>query len=151
MYNSNHSPMNQQVKLYSSTAALTLESSKLSNGSYTVNTELAPIINNNADWSQKIILQIGEYELPILSSVLLGYLPKCEFKRPTKGLKVERQSNKVFLYCSERNKGALAMPINLGQVFQASTLLLSQLKRNYNLEAELLIASLRGSAALYQP
>lgn len=139
---------------FGANAALTVEATPLlvkgEPAGWTVNLEVAPIMNHNADWSRKIQLQLSEVELPILASVLLGFLPRCQFKRPGKGIYVERQPGKLFLRGSH-NAENYALPLTIGSSFHFTALVLQQLQKHLGgIDTDTMLAALRGSAALYQ-
>jgi hypothetical protein len=143
-----------KVRCFGGSAALTVEATWLTRdaGSVaTINLDVAPRQMDSVDWSRKITLQLSENELPLFAAVCLGYLPKCQFKRPGKGILIERQNSKLFLSASAEGDGnRFSLPIPIGQTFQIGCLALSQLKKQVQLDdADLIIASLRGAAALY--
>lgn len=87
-----------------------------------------------------------------MAAVCLGYLPKARFKRSGKGIFIERQTNKLFIFATQGSGNAFALPIPIGQTFQVSSLVLSQLQKQTEYsDSNLLIAALRGAAALYKP
>ena len=155
--NPNNTPADQpKVRCYGYQAALTVEGTRLTSqhnphGIATVNLDIAPNQGSQVDWSHKITLQLSDTELPVLAAVCLGYLPSAQFKRPTKGIYIERQDNKLFVSASQGAGNQFALPIPIGQTFQIGCLLLAQLKQQVALEdSDLLIAALRGAAALYK-
>ena len=143
----------EKVRCFGSNAALTIEATKLNRDDDTVptvNIDVAPRNNKNVDWSRKITLQLSEDELPIYASVLLGQLPICEFKRPLKGIRIQRQKSRLYITATAQGDGnAFALPIPIGQTFRISSLVLKQLKLQSELDGDLLIAAIKGAAALY--
>lgn len=144
-----------KVKCYGNAAALTVEATKLLQKGevvgVTVNLEMAPIANRQADWSRKITIQLSEDELPVFASVLLGYLPKCEFKRPGKGIFIERQASKMFYKATQGSGNHFVMPVPIGQTFRVSSLVLNQLSAQSGLQdGQLIMAAIKGSAGLYR-
>ena len=155
--NPDNTPANQpKVRCFGSNAALTVEGtlllSKGEHVGHTVNLDVAPRRGENVDWNRKITIQLSDTELPILASVCLGFLPKAHFKRADKGIIVERQPSKLYIAATQGSGNAFALPIPIGQTFQVSSLLLAQLQKHMELtDGNLLIAALRGAAALYKP
>ena len=153
---SKSNPANQRkVKCFGSKAALTVEACPLiTNGEMsgeTLNLDVAPRERENVIWEKKITVQLSENELPIFACVCLGYLPKGEFKRPSKGITVERQSNKLYISATQGAGNIHGLPIPIGQTFHVGNIALMQLqKQTGNNDSELLIAALRGAAALYR-
>ena len=151
------SPADQaKVRCYGSAGALTVEATQLhKNGQVcgdTVNLDVAPKDSNGVQWDRKITLQLSDSELPILASVCLGFLPKAQFKRPDKGIVIERQVNKIYFNATQGAGNNFALPVSIGQTFQITALVLTQLQKQTGLsDGNLLIAALRGSASLYQP
>lgn len=143
-----------KVRCYGSKAALTVEATSLvAKGEFlgqTINLDVAPRQAAKIIWNRKITLQLSETELPLLAAVCLGYLPKVDFKRANKGIVVERQPNKLFIFATRGSGNAFALPLSIGQTFQIGALALTQLKKQSTLQdGELLIAALRGGAALF--
>lgn len=150
---SDHPSNLPKARCFGSNAALTVEASLLPSkgktGGDTVNIDVAARFGETVDWSNKITFQLDETELALFASVCLGYLPSCEFKRPGKGIKIERQPGKLYISAS-RSDARFSLPVPIGQVFQVSTLILAQLQKHSFVSGEVLIASLRGAAALFR-
>jgi hypothetical protein len=150
------SPADQaKVRCFGSTGALTVEATLLQkNGAAcgdTVSLDVAPKDSNGVQWDRKITLQLSTTELPILAAVCLGYLPKAQFKRPDKGIVIERQDNKLYVCATQGAGNNFSLPVPIGQAFQIASLLLIQLQKQTQLnDGDLLIAALRGSASLYK-
>lgn len=150
------SPVYQaKVRCFGSTGALTVEATLLhKKGTVygdTVNLDVAPKDSDRVQWDRKITLQLSETELPILASVCLGYLPKAQFKRPDKGIVIERQPNKLYVCATQGAGNNFSLPVPIGQTFQIASLLLIQLQKQTQLnDGDLLIAALRGSSSLYK-
>lgn len=151
------SPSDQpKVRCFGSNAALTVEATPLlvkgvPHG-HTVNLDVAPRQGENVIWARKITVQLSDTELPIMAAVCLGYLPKAHFKRSGKGIFIERQPNKLFVSATQGSGNAFALPIPIGQTFQVSSLVLSQLQKQADYsDGNLLLAALKGAAALYKP
>ena len=145
----------QKVKCYGQAAALTVEATPLLHKGVsvgvTVNLEMAPIIDRDVDWSRKITVQLSEDELPVFAAVLLGYLPKCHFKRSDKGIFVERQNGKMFFKATAGAGNNFVMPVAIGQTFRVSSLVLKQLSTQSGIpDGSLVLAAIRGSAGLYK-
>lgn len=119
---------------------------------HTVNLDVAPRQGENVIWARKITIQLSDTELPIMAAVCLGYLPKAHFKRSGKGIVIDRQPNKLYVSATQGSGNAFALPIPIGQTFQVSSLILSQLLKQTALtDSNLLVTALRGAAALYKP
>ena len=148
-------PENQaKARCFGAKAALTVEATQLIHkgvpSGWTVNLDVAPRQGESIQWNRKITVQLSDTELPLLAAVCLGYLPKVSFKRPTKGISVERQANKLFISATQGSGAAFALPVPIAQTFQVGVLVLAQLKKQSPLDdGELIIAALRGAAALY--
>ncbi len=139
---------------YGANAAITVEATQLlvkgEPAGWTVNLDVAPIVNREVDWKRKVQIQVSETELPILAGVLMGYLPKCKFQRSSKGIYLERQPGKLFVRGSA-NAENFALPLSIGSTFHFSALVLQQLQKHLGgIETDTMLAALRGSAALYQ-
>ena len=140
---------------YGSNAALCVEATQLLEkgepAGWTVNLDVAPIENRQTAWNQKVTIQASRTELPVLAAVLLGYLPKCKFQRGGKGIYLERQPGKLFVRGSANAKN-YALPLTIGDTFHLAALVLQQLQKHLGgIETDMMLAALRGSAALYDP
>ncbi len=143
----------EKARCYGARAALTVEAAPLMQRGapigWTVNLDVAPRNGDSIEWCRKITLQLSETELPILAAVCLGYLPFADFKRPQKGIHIERQPGKLFLSATQGRGTGYSLPIPTGQTFLIGTLVLKQLSKHTKLnDGSLLLASLRGAAAL---
>jgi hypothetical protein len=144
----------KKVRCFGSSAALTIEASKLLHKGDpvgdTVNIDVAPRHGESVDWAKKITVQLGETELPIFASVLLGYLPAASFKRSTKGVEITRQANKLYIVASEGSGKRYSLPVPMAQCYLVSTLVLEQLEKlSGGLSPEFIIAGLRGASSLF--
>jgi len=144
-----------KLRCFGSTGALTIEATYLHKKGRicgdTVNIDVAPKDNCGVNWDNKITLQLSDSELPVLASVCLGYLPKAQFKRPTKGIIIERQTGKLYVCATQGSGKNFSLPVPIGQTFQITALVLAQLQKQSHLDdGQLLIAALRGAASLYK-
>lgn len=146
--------MQPKVKCFGSHAALCAEAtftSPESGRTPTINLEVAPRKGPDVIWDRKIIIQLSDSELPIVCSVLMGYLPRIHLKRPGRGIEMERQPNKIFVKASSGTGNLFVLPISIGDTFRLTSLLLKQLSKQSGLEDEnLILAALRGAASLYK-
>jgi hypothetical protein len=144
-----------KVRCYGAQAALTAEATPLlvkgEPCGDTVNLEVAPRQGETFNWRRKITIQLSKTELPLIAAVCLGYLPNAHFKRPGKGIVIERQSNKLFISASQGSGNVFALPLPIGQTFQLACIILAQLQKQTELsDGALLMAALRGAAGLYK-
>jgi hypothetical protein len=149
-----HPSLQEKVRCYGARAALTAEATFIIRDGQpavaALNLDVAPRHAEHVQWTKKITLQLGEAELPLFAALCLGFLPKVHFKRPTKGIVIERQSNKLFVSATQGQGTAYALPIPIAQSFQLGVLALTQLKKQMSCaDNALLLAALRGAAALY--
>jgi len=126
---------NAAVHVYGGRFALCFEADTTRQGFPTVALDAT-----NADgpmqynWSQKIRLQLTRAEMPVVTAVLLGVLPGCEFKNhgqdKDKGFSMERQQGgRVFVKVFARDQGVKAVPIIPADLFFVSALFIRQLQR----------------------
>lgn len=152
----NFDPKQQpKFKYFSANAGLTAEGtirpSKSDLPTPTLSLELAPGQERAIDWTKKIDVQLSNAELAILCATLLGYLPKCEFKRARKGVAIERQANRVYMRASASDRSLVNIGLDIGNTTQLSALALSRFSLQQPQTApELLLASIKGAAALYR-
>ncbi|UQG62609.1 hypothetical protein MIH18_23050 (plasmid) [Marinobacter sp. M3C] len=149
-----HPALQAKVRCYGARAALTAEATSITRDGQSpiaaLNLDVAQRQGEHVQWDKKITLQLGETELPLFAALCLGLLPKVHFKRPTKGIVIERQPNKLFVSATQGQGTAYALPIPMAQSFQLSALALAQLKKQVSgVDEAFLLAALRGAAALY--
>tara|TARA_R110001583_G_scaffold88182_4_gene229033 strand:- start:1163 stop:1636 length:474 start_codon:yes stop_codon:yes gene_type:complete len=149
-----HEAYGRKAKCFGQNAALTVEATPLlvngAAGGCTVNLELAKRAGSGFDWNSKIQIQLSEDELSAFASVLLGYLPKFHFKRPGKGIEVERQSERIYVKGTAGAGTIYALPLPPGRVFAVSTLVIGQLQLHFECtDTQVILASLRGAAGLF--
>lgn len=99
-------PENQRkIRCFGAQAALLAEATRLhARGGavgFTANLEVAPKSDDQFNWTRKVTFQLSEHELPLLTSVFLGFLQKCEFTRSGKAILFERQSAKLFVSATQ--------------------------------------------------
>lgn len=105
------------------------------------------------DWGNKIRIQMTINELPMVAAVLLGFLPKCEFKNHgpdnNKGFSIERQQGQFFVRVF--TKGAnVAVPMYMPDAYHVTALVLRQLQAlSPWMSGDAITASLRGTAAVH--
>lgn len=149
-----HPAKQAKVRCYAGRSAITVEATSIKREDErycaTLNLDVAPRLGESIQWQKKITVQLAESELPLFAAVCLGYLPRADFKRPTKGISIERQPNKLFVSATQGKGAAYALPIPIAETFQMGSLALTQLKKQGHVEEpELLLAALRGAAALF--
>jgi len=116
----------------------------------TINLDLTRGQKPDYDWSEKITLQLSVRELPLLAGVTLGLLPKVHFKRPDKGIVIQRQDNKLYCHASAADGRKAALPISIGDTQRLSEFALAVLLRgSLSGDAQMVLAALKGSCALY--
>lgn len=148
-----HPSSQPKVKCFGKRAALTIEATMIHKAGCpplpTINLEVAPRQDERVEWARKIVIQLSDSELPVLCAVLMGYLPEIHLKRQGKGIEVTRQTSRLFVRATAGAENMFMLPLDIGDTFRASALLLSQLGRQSGLESEaLLIGALRGAASL---
>ena len=151
----NEREFGQKITCFASSAALQLEATKRHNDgtavAETVSIELCPVVAQKANWKAKLSIQLSQDELPIYAAVLLGYLPKAEFKRHEKGLYIARQKSKIYYRGSAGVGNLFQLPVPIGKSFAMSQLVLKQLSADLEGAcADFVLAGIKGSSALYQ-
>lgn len=148
-------PLADQPKLhlYGQNGALTAEwtFTKTVDGVHpTINLDVTAGTKPDYNWQQKITLQLSVRELPLLAGIGLGLLPKVHFKRPDKGIQIQRQANKLYCTASAADGRKAALPIAIGDAQRLTEFALAILLRgSFSGDAQLVMAALRGSCALY--
>ena len=117
----------------------------------TLTLDVALLKGGKVEKDNKISIQLSTSELPILCGVLSGLLPRLHFQRPGKGIKIERQDNKVFVHASQGKEHIYALPVNIGDTFRLTAFALNRLKEQSGLNGDNLTLALRGACALYKP
>lgn len=151
---SNDKEFGAKITCYASEAGMQVEETQRhKNGvpiAETVTIEMWPVINRSPDMKRKISIQLSKDELPIYAAVLLGYLPRCQFKRPDKGIFIERQKGRTYYKGSAGMGNLFQVPVPIGKTFNMSQLVLKQLTSGLQeMSSEFVLAGIKGSSALY--
>lgn len=121
--------------VYGGKAALCFEVDKTRSGVPTIALDAAQAVGaKQYNWGEKIRLQMTRSELPIVTAVLLGTIPKCEFKNHgqdnSKGFSMERQAGgKVFVKVFAKGESVKAVPIEAPDLFFVTSLFILQLQK----------------------
>ena len=119
--------------VYGGKAALCFEIDETRHGIPTIALDAAMSCGvREYDWQGKVRLQLTQGELPVVAAVLLGSLPSCEFRshgaNKDKGFSVEHQGTKLFVKVFAAGESIRAVPMELPDVYQVSSLFLRQLR-----------------------
>ena len=139
---------------YASKAALCISADQTRSGVHTVRIEAAEAAaQRRSDWQQKIAVQLSRRELPLVLAVFMGWLDRFEGKghgdNNSKWFIVENQSNKLFLSIHGKGQTPRGAPIQPGDGYAVTTLMLRQLLRNDPfLSPSILLSLVRREAAL---
>lgn len=86
------------------------------------------------DWENKSIIQLPRHEMLVVTAVLMGLVPLCEFRQTgahsAKSYKVEHQGTKVFFMIMERGKPVRAVGLSPEDTYHTLSLFVRQLKEN---------------------
>ena len=125
-----------QVKVYGNKFALTIEASNTPKRDMpTVSIEAAAALPGNGQsfaWHQKLTFQLTSDELPVAAAVLLGLLPRLEFRNHpsenggVKALVMEDQGARLFVKLSETGGRVCAVPVDGGRLPYLTALVLRQ-------------------------
>lgn len=147
----------EKITCYASNAAVQVEATLRHKdglpikGGQTVTIEMCPVTNQRPEWKTKLSVQLSQDELPIYGAVMLGYLPRCEFKRPNKGIYIERQKSKIYYKGSAGMGNLYQVPVGIGKTFNISQLVLKQMCASMpDAKSDFVLAGIKGSSALYQ-
>jgi hypothetical protein len=121
--------------VYGAKAALCFEPDETRFGIHTVCIEAADASGpKQYDWGNKIRVQLTRDELPVVTAVLFGWLPRCEYKNHgednSKGFSLEDQGDKLFMRVFARGRQVKAVPIPPEDAFYLAQLFLGQMKKN---------------------
>lgn len=121
--------------VYGAKAALCFEADETRFGIHTVCIEAADATApKQYDWGNKIRVQLTRDELPVVTAVLFGWLPRCEYKNHgednSKGFSLEDQGDKLFMRVFARARQVKAVPIPPEDAFYLAQLFLGQMKKN---------------------
>jgi len=79
-------------------------------------------------------VQLTRDELPVVTAVLFGWLPRCEYKNHgednSKGFSLEDQGDKLFMRVFARGRQMKAVPIPPEDAFYLAQLFLDRMKKN---------------------
>ena len=151
---SNDKEFGAKITCYASEAGMQVEETQRHKDGVpiaeTVTIETWPVMNRSPDMKRKISIQLSQDELPIYAAVLLGYLPRCQFKRPDKGIFIERQKGKIYYKGTAGMGNLFQVPVPIGTTFNMSQLVLKQLTAGLETSSsEFVLAGIKGSSALY--
>jgi len=145
-----------QIKTHGGKAAFEFSPDKTKEGWLTIRLEGASKLNNNTkqyDWKNKITIQITKNELPVITAVLLGFLPSCEFGnhgQTNKGFALINQGKNFFFKIFEPgdNKRMYVCPVPLVEANLMGTLALSQHVQNFpSLSSDSALTAIRSLAS----
>lgn len=127
----------QRVKkhVYGAGAALCLEEDITRGGSHTVSIDAADLISSKQyNWKEKIRLQLTSDELIVVSAVLFGMIPRCEYKNHgkdnNKGFFMEDQDDKLFVKVFARGEKLKAVPVTPEDAFFVAQICMRQMQKN---------------------
>lgn len=144
-----------QVKFYGVQAAVCFQASVLKEQIPSINIEIAAIVNRTAQWNKKLNFQLTENELPLLCGLLLGFLPKLEIKRSSKGVEMTRQKRDaknhpgLFIYASSGRDHQHRLLLPTGFMAKACVLATSQLANELGADMPIVSASIRSACSLH--
>lgn len=126
---------NYNMHIYGGKAALCFEPADTRGGDYTVSLDSATATEPRSyDWSSKLRIQMTRNELPVVAGVLLGLIPKCEYKNHgpnnDKGFSLEDQGRKVFIRTWAKDHPVRAVPVEPEDAYRIATLILRQMGLN---------------------
>jgi len=140
--------------VYGGRAALCFEMEPDPRGVFTVYLDGAHGTGPKAyDWKNKIRVMMTMSELPQVLAVLLGFMPRCEFKnhgpKKDKGFSMEDQGDKVFVkvFCGEEGKKMKAVPMPPEDAYYVSQVVLKAMKGVYGMDGSDVISLVRGTVA----
>ncbi|WP_144402094.1 hypothetical protein [Geoalkalibacter subterraneus] len=86
------------------------------------------------DWANKVRIQLTRDELPVVTAVLLGLLPSCEYRNhgvaKDKGFSIEDQGDKLFIKIFAKDSPVKAVPVTAEDAFYVAQLFVRQLRKN---------------------
>ena len=147
------------VHVYGGKAALCFEHDLKRNSDLcTVAIDAATSIGERRyNWQEKVRLQVTQQELPVVTAVLCGILPACEFGQhgpeKNKGFSFERQDGgKIFVRVFAKDQGVKAVPMEAPDVFRVASLFVRQIRLNQPwLDATGVLGMLRTTLGEHRP
>ena len=126
------STVHHSIHVYGGKSALCFDADTTRAGVPTVALDAASGGNRRYDWSSKTRLQLTQQELPIVSTVLMGFRRSCEYRNhgpnADKGFSMERQrGGRVFVRVYAKAEGVKAVPIDPAELYYVAGLFLRQL------------------------
>lgn len=126
----------QSVTVCGGRAALSFELDQTPAGAPTIAISAAQSISPQFyNWSRKTRLQLTRAELPVVTAVLLGILPRCEFRNhgtdKSRGFSLERHGSNVRVKVFARGESEKAVQIEAPDLFYVAALFLSQLQKTF--------------------
>jgi len=135
--------------VYGGKAALCFEEDETRAGMHTICLDAAdataPLQYN---WKEKLRVQLTRDELLVVTAVLFGMLPRCEYKNhgqdKSKGFFIEDQGDKLFVKVFSSGAKMKAVPVTPEDAFFVAQICLGQMKKNAPwLEASEIMATLQ--------
>lgn len=121
--------------VYGGKAALSFEVDNTRSGFPTIALDAASATTpRQYNWKNKVRIQLTRSELPQVMAVLVGAMPRCEFKNHgpdnSKGFSMERQDGgKIFIKVFAKDEGVKAVPVEAADVYFICALFTRQLKQ----------------------
>ncbi|TPE44601.1 hypothetical protein FJM67_16795 [Maribrevibacterium harenarium] len=115
----------------------------------TLGIEVSPVSNQTALYERKTSLELSMYEIMRMASVLLGYAPGAEFRRPGKTIAFQRQHQRIYISASG-TKGHAALPMDMEHTALVSIFVLRHLSTTLQADTDAIISAIRGAYALIQ-
>ncbi|MFA5700688.1 MAG: hypothetical protein WC913_05370 [Desulfuromonas sp.] len=121
--------------VYGGKAALCFEEDETRGGMHTVCLDAADATApRQYNWKEKLRVQFTRDELLVVTAVLFGMLPRCEYKNHgpdnSKGFSIEDQGDKLFVKVFAKGVKMKAVPVNPEDAFFVAQICLHQLKKN---------------------
>lgn len=144
-----------QVKFYGGKAAVCFQSSMLKDQIPSINIEVAGIVNNEAQWANKLNIQLSENELPLFCGLLLGFLPKLDIRRGNKGVEMVRQKRDannhpgLYIYASSGRERQFRLLLPTGLMAKVCVLAITQLAKELGADMPVVSAAVRSACSLH--
>ncbi len=140
------------MHIYATNAALSIEAQITRGGFHTLGIEAARKINGAYHWDDKIRIQVTPMELPVVISVIMGWIPLCQFKHhgedKNKGFEIKHQRTNLYVALEEKDRGGIGVPVSPSDAFGLAALATRQLCANHpEIDARLVLELCKSTTA----
>lgn len=123
------------MHIYASNTALTVEAQRTPGGAHTIGLDATYKRGSEFVWQDKIAIQVTRTELPVVVSVLMGWVKECQYRfhgtEKNKGFSLVHQGHIILVALEQKDRGVIRVPVTPPDAFEMGMMTLGQLAQNY--------------------